>query len=81
MAFAESAAPFMEVIVMRLEKRPFMSSVTRRVIDDFNRMNDQEFVRKYFCHKLIYAKRVVKYGDPFLRSPLAKVGRFLIGIK
>jgi hypothetical protein len=58
-----------------------MSSVTRRVIDDFNRMNDQEFVRKYFCHKLIYAKRVVKYGDPFLRSPLAKVGRFLIGIK
>ena len=55
---------------MRLEKRPFMSSVTRRVIDDFNRMNDQEFVRKYFCHKLIYTKRVAKYGDPFMREPI-----------
>lgn len=65
---------------MRLEKRPFMSAITRRVIDDFNRMSDHQFMRKYFCHKLTYAKRVAKYGDPFMRSPLAKIGKFLNGI-
>lgn len=64
---------------MLLEKTNSMSMVTKKVIDDFNSMDNAQFLRKYFCHKMTYAKRVAKYGDPYMRSPLAKIGKFLNG--
>lgn len=62
---------------MLLRKTDSMSNVTKKVIDDFNRMDNKQFMAKYFCSKLTYAKRVVKYGDPYMKSPLAKIGKFL----
>ena len=63
---------------MFLNKVESMSTVTKKVIDDFNRMDDKQFMAKYFCSKLTYAKRVAKYGDPYMKSPLAKIGKFFI---
>lgn len=62
---------------MYLMKSESMSNVTKKVIDDFNRMTNQEFLMKYFCKKKTYARRVAKYGDPYMKSPLAKIGKFL----
>jgi hypothetical protein len=66
---------------MYLKKKSFMSEVTKKAIDDFNRLDDRQFMRKYFCHKLTYAKRVAKYGDPYMKSPLAKLGKLLSRIQ
>lgn len=41
------------------------SAVTKRVKNDFNNMNDQEFMNKYKTSKKTYQKRVKKYGDPY----------------
>ena len=41
------------------------SAVTKRVKNDFNSMNDQEFMNKYKTSKKTYQKRVKKYGDPY----------------
>jgi len=54
-----------------------MSTVTKRVVDNFNKMSDIQFMAKYSCSKLKYFKRVMKYGDPYMNSPLAKLGKFL----
>lgn len=62
-----------------LEKLETMSRVTKKVVDNFNRMSEVEFMRKYQCSKLRYYKRVMKYGDPYMNSPLAKIGKFLSG--
>ncbi len=51
------------------------SSVTKRVKSDYNNLTDGEFKRKYATTKDTYAKRVEKYGDPYMNSPLAKVGK------
>ena len=51
------------------------SSVTKRVKKDYNSMSDQEFKNKYRTSKKTYAKRVTKYGDPYMNSPLAKAGK------
>ena len=56
------------------------SAVTKRVKLDFNRLTDQEFLRKYAVSKAVYLKRVLKYGDPYMRAPLAKFGKFLLRI-
>lgn len=61
-----------------LEKLDSMSKVTKKVIDNFNRMGEDEFRVMYQCSKLKYFKRVMKYGDPYMNAPLAKIGKFLI---
>ena len=53
------------------------SSVTKRVKKDYNSMNDQEFLNKYQTSKRRYAKRVEKYGDPYMNAPMAKMGKKL----
>jgi hypothetical protein len=62
---------------LHLEKTEMMSSVTKKVIDNFNLMSDKEFMAKYACSKLRYYKRVMKYGDPYMKAPLARLGKFL----
>ena len=41
------------------------SAVTKRVKNDFNSLNDQEFMTKYKTSKKRYQKRVKKWGDPY----------------
>ena len=53
------------------------SAVTKRIKLDFNRLTDQEFLRKYAVSKVVYLKRVLKYGDPYMRAPLARLGKWL----
>lgn len=62
---------------MKLEKTEGMCAITKRVIDDFNTLLDQAFFNKYSCTKGTYYKRVMKYGDPYMNAPLAKIGKFL----
>ena len=54
-----------------------MCAITKKVVDDFNAMDDAAFLRKYACHKSTYLKRVKHYGDPYTNAPLAKLGKFL----
>lgn len=53
------------------------SAVTKRVKLDFNMLTDQEFLNKYATSKMVYLKRVLKYGDPYMNAPLAKLGKWL----
>lgn len=53
------------------------SKVTRKAKTDYNNMSDQEFMKKYSVSKKVYADRVKKYGDPYMNSPLSKVGKSL----
>lgn len=53
------------------------SSVTKRVKKDYNSMSDSEFKKKYYMTKRAYSKRVEKYGDPYMKSPFAKIGKGL----
>lgn len=53
------------------------SAVTRRVKEDYRKMSDQDFKTKYKVSKDKYAKRVEKYGDPYMKAPLAKLGKKL----
>lgn len=46
-----------------------VSSVTKRVINDFNTLKPMEFARKYQCGKTTYLRRLKKYGDPFTNNP------------
>ena len=48
------------------------SAVTKRVKNDFNTLSNEEFFAKYKASKDTYEKRVKKYGDPYMNSPLAK---------
>ena len=57
------------------------SAVTKRVKLDFNRLTDQEFLRKYATSKKVYLKRVLKYGDPYMKAPLARLGKWLTKIR
>lgn len=65
---------------LHLDKISTMSKVTKEVIDNFNKMSNSEFRRRYSCSKLRYYKRVKKYGDPYMNAPLAKLGRLLNSI-
>lgn len=53
------------------------SIITKIVKHDYNTLTDVLFLRKYKCHKSTYAKRVLKYGDPYMNAPLAKIGKWL----
>lgn len=53
------------------------SAVTKRVKLDFNKLTNQEFLRKYDVSKKIYLERVLKYGDPYMKAPLARLGKWL----
>lgn len=57
------------------------SAVTKRVKLDFNKLTDQEFLRKYAVSKTVYLKRVMKYGDPYMKAPLARLGKWLTKIR
>ena len=70
-----------EVIIMKLKKTDLMCKVTRKVVDDFNTLSDQAFFNKYSVSKRTYLKRVIKYGDPYMNSPLAKIRKFLNKIR
>lgn len=48
------------------------SSVTRKVKNDFETLDDKQFLARYHVGKKRYAKRVAKYGDPYVNSPLVK---------
>lgn len=54
------------------------SIITKIVKHDYNTLTDVLFLRKYKCHKCTYAKRVIKYGDPYMNAPLAKIGKLLL---
>lgn len=54
-----------------------VSATTKKVMQDFNNMTDQEFKNKYSGSKSLYAYRVEKYGDPYMNSPYAKAGKKL----
>lgn len=54
-----------------------LSSITRKVIKDLANLTDQQFMNKYSISKSRYRKRLIKYGDPYMKSPLAKLGKFL----
>ena len=56
------------------------SKITKRVKLDYNTMTNAMFMAKYQCSKLTYAKRVIKYGDPYMNAPLAKIGKLLAKI-
>ena len=58
-----------------------VSSTTKKVVSDYNKMNDKEFKGKYQTSKKTYAKRVNKYGDPYMNAPLAKLGKRLESVK
>lgn len=45
-----------------------VTNTTKRVIDDYNRLTDGQFLLKYKTSKKTYAKRVEKRGDPFLKK-------------
>ena len=66
-----------DVIKLQLEILDSMSSVTKKVISNFNAMSDQQFMNKYQTSKSTYCKRVNKYGDPYMNAPLAKLGKVL----
>ena len=53
------------------------SAVTKRAKLDFNKLTNQEFLIKYAVSKTVYLKRVLKYGDPYTRAPLARIGKWL----
>ena len=53
------------------------SAVTKRAKKDYNNLSDQEFMNKYQTSKSTYAKRADKYGDPYMDSPSAKLGKKL----
>lgn len=59
----------------KLDDNPNDSKVTRRVKKDYNSMTDVEFRRKYKTSKDVYRKRVNRYGDPYMNSPLANFGK------
>jgi hypothetical protein len=51
------------------------SSVTKKVKKDLSQMTSQEFRKKYQVSNVKYMKRVDRYGDPYMNSPLAKLGK------
>ena len=59
------------------DKDPSDSATTRRVKKDYNSMTDLEFRSKYQTSKETYCKRVNRYGDPYMNSPLTKLGKSL----
>lgn len=63
-----------------LEYPKGICEVTRKAIDAYNTLSEQGFMNRYSCSKSVYAKRVARYGDPYMKGPLARIGKFLIKI-
>lgn len=63
-----------------LEYPKGICAVTRKVIDAYNTLSEQEFMNLYQCTKRVYAKRVARYGDPYMKAPLARMGKILAKI-
>lgn len=61
----------------KMQAKDSDSAVTKRVKNDYNNLTDQQFMNKYGASKSTYMKRVNKYGDPYMNSPLAKMGKAL----
>lgn len=51
------------------------SSVTKKVKNDLTNLTGKEFKQKYQVSNTRYMKRVDKYIDPYMNSPLAKFGK------
>lgn len=66
---------------MKIQPTEAMCTITKRVINDFNSLDDQSFMNKYSCSKRLYYKRVKRYDDPYMNAPLAKIGKLLIKLK
>lgn len=62
---------------MKLNMSKTMCAITKKVVSDFNTLTDRDFLYKYACTKSTYYRRVMKYGDPYMNAPLAKIGKFL----
>lgn len=62
---------------MKLQKTNAMCAITKRVVDDFNSLSDQAFMNKYKGSKKTYYRRVMRYGDPYMNAPSAKIAKFL----
>lgn len=54
-----------------------ISNVTKKVVKDLGKLSNQEFMNKYSGTKSLFLKRLAKYGDPYMKAPLAKLGKFL----
>lgn len=63
---------------MRIEITKDMSNVTKKVVRDFNLMDAQTFMNRYSISKERYVKRLMKYGDPYMKAPLARIGKLLV---
>lgn len=63
-----------------LEYPKGICAVTRTVIDAYNTLSEQAFMNRYCYYKSVYAKRVARYGDPYMKAPLARIGKFLAKI-
>lgn len=66
-------------MIYKLIIKEGLSSVTKRVFKDFNQLSERDFFNKYSVTKEKYLRRVKKYGDPYMKSPLAKIGKILKG--
>lgn len=64
--------------IMKLEILDSMCAITKKVIRDFNSLTDNEFLRKYACRKIVYYRRVMKYGDPYMNAPLSRIAKFVL---
>ena len=53
------------------------SSTTRRVKGDWTNLSNDQFASKYKVSKDRYAKRVRRYGDPYMNAPGPKIARVL----
>ena len=53
------------------------SPITKRAKMNYNVMTNLEIMRCYQCSKETYAKRVARYGDPYMLAPLARIGKLL----
>lgn len=51
------------------------SSTTKKVKKDLASLSESEFRNKYATSKRTYMKRVDRYGDPYMKAPLAKLGK------
>jgi hypothetical protein len=63
---------------IKLEILSTDSNVTKNVKRAFNRLSDAEFLYQYGCSKRTYYKRVKKYSDPYMKAPLARLGKWLL---
>ena len=62
----------------KLSSSSARTSTTRKVIKDYNSMDDKEFRGKYAVSKKTYAKRVEKKGDPYEARTSGRLGKKLV---